>query len=248
MVETGGSFKKLTVGLALMLFIAACGDDSSGSTIFGTSTTAASSTTSTTAAPAPTASSTTTTVAATTTAAVPTTTTTTVAPTTTAPPPSLSFETGGLGIAQFGDDDDAVVATFTALFGPPLRDTGWIEEVLCPGPLNRFVDFGVVLFDFQLMFTTGDLFSPAGVEHLYSYRYNGATPVTINPPDLTVGTKVSELQALHPGVVFQENPFLPGVMDYFVAAPGSAQLYGQLTGVNPGDLVTSVQGGIGCGE
>jgi len=240
--------KKLTIGLTFVLLIAACGDDSPGSTIFGTSTTAASSTTSTTTAPTTTAPSTTTTVAATTTAAVPTTTTTTVAPTTTAPAASLSFETGGLGIAQFGDDDAAVVATFTALFGPPLRDTGWIEEVLCPGPLNRFVDFGVALLDFQLLFTTGDLFAPAGIQHLYSYRYNGATPVTINPPDLTVGTKVSELQALHPGVVFQENPFLPGVMDYLVAAPGFAQLFGQVTGINPGDLVTSVQGGIGCGE
>jgi len=241
--------KKLIVSLALMLFVASCGDDSSDSTIFGTSTTAAPSTTTVTSAPTTTtAPSTTTTVATTTTAAIPTTTTTTVAPTTTAPPASLSFETDGLGIAQFGDDDDVVVATFTALFGPPLRDTGWVEEFLCPGPLNRFVDFGVALFDFQLMFTNGDLFAPAGVEHLYSYRYNGATPVTINPPDLTVGTKVSELQALHPGVLFQENPFLPGVMDYFVSAPGSDQLYGQLTGVNPGDLVTSVQGGIGCGE
>lgn len=234
--------KKLTIGLTFVLLIAACGDDSSGSTIFGTSTTAASSTTSITTAP------TTTTTPSTTTTVATTTTTTTVAPTTTAPAPLLSFETGGLGIAQFGDDDDAVVATFTALFGPPLTDTGWIEEFLCPGPLNRFVDFGVALFDFQLLFTNGDLFAPAGVEHLYSYRYNGATPVTINPPDLTVGAKVSELQALHPGVVFQENPFLPGVMDYFVAAPGSAQLFGQVTGTNPGDLVTSVQGGIGCGE
>lgn len=239
--------KKLTIGLTFVLLIAACGDDSPGSTIFGTSTTAASSTTSATTAPTTTAPSTTTTVAATTTAAVPAT-TTTVAPTTTAPAASLSFETGGLGIAQFGDDDDAVVATFTALFGPPLTDTGWIEEFLCPGPLNRFVDFGVALFDFQLLFTNGDLFAPAGVEHLYSYRYNGATPVTVNPPDLTVGTKVSELHALHPGVLFQENPFLPGLMDYFVAAPGFAQLYGQVTGINPGDLVTSVQGGIGCGE
>ncbi len=141
-----------------------------------------------------------------------------------------------------------VIATLTEIFGAPSRDTGWIDEVLCPGPMNRFVDFGAELFDFQILFTNGNLFAPAGTEHFYSYQFHGATAVPVNPPQLTVGTTVGQLQALYPGVAFVENPFFAGTWDYQVVGPGSTGLFGNLSGTGAGDLVLSVQGGIHCGE
>lgn len=223
--------------VALTLLVAACGDDTSV-TASPTTTVGLTTTSSSTTVPP-----TTTTEAPTTTTEAPTTTTTS-----TVPPPAFEFRTDGLGIADFGDSPDVVIAAMTDLFGPPIQDTGWIEEFLCPGPMDRFVHFGVVTFDLYVFFTTGDLFAPAGTQHFYTYVYNGATQVPVHPPALAVGTKVYELQALHPSVTFPENPFLAGEYDFDVGGPGAQLLHGRVSGTNPGDVVLSVQGGIGCGE
>ena len=219
------------VGLSLLLVVAACGDDDGFTT-----TTAA---TSTTSAPA-----------TTTTTETPTTTApTTTAPTTTTDPASaFEFRMDGLGVADFGDGPNSVIAAMTAIFGPPIRDTGWIVEPLCPGPMTRVVDFGDTLFDFQLLFTTGDFFAPAGTQHFNGYSYNGDTPVPVAPPELTVGTTTLELQALYPEVTFQASPFFDDEKEYYVDGPGHQLLYGRIEGTGPDDEVISVSGGVGCGE
>jgi hypothetical protein len=233
--------KKITMVLALGLLVTACGDDEAADTTATSTTTTAAETT--TVAP-PTTAAPTTTVAPTTTAA-PTTTSTT----TTIPAPTFGFYTDGFGIVGFGATPDEVIAALDPLFGPPGIDSGWMNEPLCPGPEFRFFQYSDVLFDFRVLFTTGALFRDDGVGHFFTFNYQGDTPVPVTPPHLTVGTTVAELEALHPGVVYQENPFLNGVMDYVVAGNGeNEQLYGQLTGTSPSDTVTSVQGGIGCGE
>ena len=231
--------KKLSVGIALVFIVVACGD----SALTTTSAAPAATTSTTLAATTTTASTTTTTQPATT-----TTTTTVAATTTTVPPPEFRFRPDGLGLVDFGATPDEVLPVMIPLFGDPLRDTGWVDEPICPGSMNRFIDFGVDWGDFQLMFTTEGLFAPEGTGHFYSYRYNGATPVPVSPPELTVGTKVSELQALYPSVYFEPNPFLVDVTDYHVDGPGAEKLYGKVSGTSPGDVVLSVQGGIGCGE
>jgi hypothetical protein len=225
----------LVIGSLVALIGAACGDDEA----VLTTTTAAAATT-TTAAPTTTAPATTT---------VPTT-TTTVPPTTTTtePAPVFGFFMDGLGVAQFGDPPASVIAALTDLFGDPVRDTGWVEEPICPGPTTRIVGFGVDIFDFDIYFTTGDLFAPAGTEHFHGYDYEGATSVPVSPPDLTVGTKVSELEALYPSVEFVESPFFADEWDYIVDGPGNEGLNGRLSGTEPGDVVLTVEGGVGCGE
>jgi hypothetical protein len=175
-------------------------------------------------------------------------TTTTESTTTTAPGPTFGFYPDGLGIADFGDPPETVIAEVTAVLGPAEVDTGWVEEFLCPGPLNRLVVFAPGIFDFTLMFTTGGLFAPEGTEHFFSYNYAGNPPVPVSPPDLTVGTTVAQLIALYPEVTFPPNPFEEGVTDYHVDGPGNAQLHGRLTDPGPAGTVVNVQGGIGCGE
>lgn len=242
--------KRLAAVMTLILVVAACSDDAESVFTSGDSTTTLAEAAPTTAAP------TTTLAEAAPTTAAPTTTmaeaaTTTAAPTTTAPPaPSLEFRPDGLEIAAFGDNDDAVVAAMTVLFGPPMSDTGWIEEPLCPGPLNRFVDFGVEKFDLRVLFTTGDLFAPEGTPHFYSYSYGGLTPVPVEAPNLTVGTTVAQLKALHPTVTFGESPFVLGQIVYSVdGLPGNQALSGGVSGTGADtDVVQSIQGGIGCGE
>ena len=228
-----------TAIVALLLVIAACGDDASDTT---TTTTAVT----TTVAPTTTEAPTTTTIAPTTTAAP--TTTTTVAPTTTTePPPQFEFRIDGLGIAHFGDSPEEVIAAMTAIFGDPFRDTGWINEPICPGPMTRVVDFGIELFDFQLLFSNGDQFAPAGTEHFHGYLYNGATPVPVSPPQLAVGTTISELEALYPSVTYPPNPFVGG-SDFLVDGPGNQKLRGRVSGTGPSDTVLTITGGVQCGE
>lgn len=237
----GTRVRTLLVVAALALVVVACGDDSSATT--STTVVSAETTTSSTTAPTTTTEPpTTTTEPTTTTTEAPTTTTTTV------PPIEFEFRIDGLGIADFGDSPSDVIDAMTVLFGPPIQDTGWIEEFLCPGAMNRFVHFGVTTFDLYVLFTDGDLFAPAGTRHFYSYIYNGATPVPVHPPDLAVGTKVYELQALYPSVTFPDNPFFADEYDFHVDGPGAQQLHGRVTGTDPGDVVLTVQGGIGCGE
>lgn len=154
----------------------------------------------------------------------------------------------GLGVAHFGDSPDSVIATLTAIFGAPIRDTGWIVEPICPGPMNRIVGFGVDIFDFDVYFHTGDAFAPVGTEHFHGYDYEGATPVPVSPPQLTVGTTIAQLQALYPSVTFPENPFFTGEYDFHVEGPGNQQLHGRVSGTDPGDVVTTVTGGLLCGE
>ncbi len=239
--------KRLVLAAAFVMLVSACSEPST-STIFASPTTTSAGATTTTSVPA----TTTTTLAptTTTTTAAPTTTTTTVAPTTTttAPAPAFEFRPDGLGIADFGDSPGDVIAAMTALFGPPTGDSGWIEEIICPGPMDRFVSFSADLFDLRVLFTTGGLFAPAGTEQFYTYRYNGATTVPVHPPALTVGTTNAQLQALYPGVTYGPNPFLADTTDYHVAGIGNGGISGRVSGEGAGDVVLSIQGGIGCGE
>lgn len=194
-----------------------------------------------------------TTVATTTTTVPATTTTTTTVPatttTTTIPEPEFGFFVNGLGVVDFGATPEEVMAALDPLFGAPATDSGWIFEPICPGDEFRFLQYGDVLFDFRVLFTTAPLFQPEGTGHFYTFNYNGETDVGVEPPALTVGTTVAQLEALYPSVVYQDNPFIQGVTDYIVEGSTEfEQLYGQVSGTDPDDVVESVQGGIGCGE
>ena len=150
-------------------------------------------------------------------------------------------------MVHFGQIPKNVIAEMTAIFGPPTADSGWVEEPLCAGELNRFVEFGVERFDLQLIFTDGDLFA-TDKAHFYAYRYNGVTPVPVAPPELTVGTTIAQLQDLYPGVEIMESPWVGGEYVFQYIAAEYEWLYGNLTGNGLDDTVTSIEGGIGCAE
>lgn len=245
---------RLTIAcVALILGAAACGDDAA-EPIFTTTTTAGASSTST-AAPSATASPTTTGVTTTT---VATTTTTTSTPSTTTttttapPPPQVIFEPDGIGIAHFGDDPTVVLDQLTAIFGASTLDTGWIaggfgDYGVCPGTNFRHVEFDGG--DFVVQFADGDHFGPAGTRVFYYYAwYGGAPGPTPGPPaSIDAGTTVQTLKTIWPSVeIYDDDPFFG--YTYRVSGSGWNQLWGRLTGVSDSDQISSVSGGLGCGE
>lgn len=238
--------------LCLALVVAACGDDDAEpiftTTTAGATTTQPATTTSDTATT--TTAGTTTTEATTTTSS--TTTTTSSTTTTSPPPPPIIFEPDGIGIAQFGDDPNVVIAFLEDVFGAPTFDSGWIaggfgDYGVCPGTDFRRVEFDGG--DFVAHFADGDHFGPAGTRVFYFYAwYGGAPGPTPGPPaSIDAGTQVGTLKSMYPGVeLYDDDPFFGDT--FRVTAAGSNQLWGTLTGITDGDQIIDVTGGLGCGE
>ena len=63
-----------------------------------------------------------------------------------------------------------------------------------------------------------------------------------------MGTTVAQLQALYPAVTFEESPWFQGAWDFRVDGPGNEELFGNLSGTDPGDIVEMVRGGGACAE
>ncbi len=165
------------------------------------------------------------------------------AATSTVAPSALVMRANGLGVAAFGSDPDQVIATVSAVLGPPTLDSGWMDPLSlgsCPGTEVRSVRFGDLVLDFADESTV-----LTGRRHFFAYSYGPAT----DPTGLsiegggTLGTTVAALRAAHPSVqIYPADPTAPAS---FAISDG---LTGALTGTADTDTVTKVQGGIGCGE
>lgn len=217
-------------------------------------------TTSTIAAPATTTAPTTTAAPATT--AAPTTTTATTEPptttTTTEPPPApLVLQDDGIGGVPFGTDPAATIAYAEAVLGPAGNDTGWIDSFskygTCPGDVVRGVEWAVddAGYGFVLLFTqvpTDHL--PGGGPHLFGYSYFGDPMGLETEGGITVGSTLGEALAAHPGSTVEEHPLVPGsgIWTLDVSTGDDALLWGFADGAHPGDELTSLNGGVTCGE
>jgi len=251
----------VVASLLAVLAVAACGDDDEPTgdptTTITTSATVPvtpAPTAATTAATAPPttapATSTSTTTTSTTTTTTSTTTTTTVAPTTTARPPGteLALTDTGIGQAAFGADPDEVLAYLESVIGPPSADSGWADPNsafgVCPGSEVR----GVAFSDLTVLFSdSSDV--ETGSRHFFSYTFGPPFATRAEPSGLatdrgiTLGSTVSELRVAHPEVIVNEGDDIFGP-SFFV----SEQLRGFLSGAGDTDVVTTIIGGIGCGE
>jgi len=252
----------VVVGLliALLVFLAVQafgGDDEAATTTTMESTTSEATatteatTTTTVAETTTTEAITTTTVAETTTTEATTTTTTTHAP--------LALEPDGIGAVDFGAAPDAAIAYATAFLGSPDRDTGWVDSFsefgTCPPPEVRGVQWGTSPTGFGHAFTL--LFTKAatthlaaGGEHLFGYDYFGGDVDLSTPEGMTVGSTLLEGQTLYPTMEINESPWDPasGVWVVDGNPTDDAQLFGFATGQSGADVVTSILGGVTCGE
>ena len=186
------------------------------------------------------------------------TTTTTVATTTTIDPAYyvLELRDDGLGFADFGDDDDAVVAYVTDVLGSPANDTGWVNSFdfgVCPSPTARQVRWETP-GRFELLFYTGGTdFAPDGTEHFGNYWYFGpdvSTFAVFTPEGVTVGNSVLDFQNAYGTAFVVQESFIPGLYFWHVDPVPSNNDYlgGFADGGAPGSVITSVGGGAACGE
>ena len=248
----------LLIALLVFLAVRALGDDDAAAPTTTLASTTSEATT-TTDATTTTAETTTTTTAETTTTTTAETTTTTTAETTTTTIAPLALEPDGIGAVDFGASPDDAIAYATAFLGPPVRDTGWVDSFsefgTCPPPEVRGVQWGTspngFSHAFTLLFTkaaTSHL--PAGGEHLFGYDYFGGDVDLSTPEGMTVGSTLLEGQALYPTMDINESPWDPasGVWVVDDNPSDDAQLFGFATGQSDTDQVTSILGGVTCGE
>lgn len=186
-----------------------------------------------------------------------TTTTTSSSTTTTLPP--LTLESDGIGGVAFGVTPDEAIAYATTVLGPADRDTGWVDSFsefgTCPPPEVRGVQWGESPTEFghafTLLFTKASTsHKPGGGEHLFGYDYYGGDLVLATEPGMTVGTNLAAARAMYPTIEIDESPWDPvaGVWWIDDDASDDAQLFGYTTGQGDEDLITSILGGVTCGE
>jgi hypothetical protein len=261
LVVTAGVVIGLLVAILVFLAFLAFGGDEEASpeTTLASTTTEA---TSTTEATTSTSEATTSTSEATTTTTTVATTTTTEATTTTTEAttvPPLELEPDGIGAVDFGATPDVAIAYATTVLGPPDRDTGWVDSFsefgTCPPPEVRGVQWGTSPTGFAKAFTllftkAATSHAPGGGEHLFGYDYYGGDVDLATPEGLTVGSTLADAQMMYPTIEINESPWDPTAGTWVVDddREDDAQLFGYATGRADTDLVTSIVGGITCGE
>ena len=247
----------LLIALLVFFAIQAFGGDDEAATSTTLSSTTSQATTTTEATTTTTVAETTTTEATTTTTVAET--TTTEATTTTTALAPLALKPDGIGAVEFGAAPDEAISYATAFLGPPDRDTGWVDSFsefgTCPPPEVRGVQWGTSPTGFGHAFTL--LFTKAatthltaGGEHLFGYDYFGGDVDLSTPEGMTVGSTLLEGQTLYPTMEINESPWDPasGVWVVDDDPTDDAQLFGFATGQSGADMVTSILGGVTCGE
>jgi hypothetical protein len=255
--------------LALILVVVLVSNLGGGDTVAGDSTTTSSTTTTTVAETTTTSvpdSTTTTTVPETTTTTTPAesttttdadTTTTTDADTTTTTDAGFTVELNDEGVqagaewVYFGFDDDEAVAAVTAILGSPSHDSGWIDSFsgygTCPFPVVRGVHWG----DFIMLFTQAETdFWSAGVPHFFAYYFTNPIPDLLTTEQVRIGSSIGELEVAYGGPLYtmDEAFFDPSQGFWTFDLQTWTGLWGYSTGQTPAHVVTSINGGQGCGE
>jgi hypothetical protein len=249
----------IAAGLALILIIVVAVN-------LGDADTEAAGTTTTAPVTSTTVPVTTTTVAETTTTAASDTTTTSVPDTTTSAPPETTTTTvapetveltrvgvqAGDTWVPFSENDEVTIAAVAAVLGAPTHDSGWIDALsspygVCPPPVVR----GVHWNDLVLLFTQADTdFWTPGVPHFYAFTYTNTNPELFTPEGIGIGSSLEQLEAAYggPDLVIDEAWFDPSLGFWSYKLAPWTGLWGFATGQSPAHVVTSINGGQGCGE
>ena len=157
----------------------------------------------------------------------------------------------------FGTDPAATIAYAESVLGPAGNDTGWIESFskygTCPGPVVRGVEWGGEGsgYGFVLLFTEAATdHVPGGGEHLFGYYYFGDPGGLVTDGGITVGSTLGDALAAHPGSIVDEHPLVPGSGTWTVDPDPTddSLLWGFSNGIGAADTLTSVNGGVTCGE
>ncbi|GMQ92615.1 MAG: hypothetical protein BMS9Abin12_0091 [Acidimicrobiia bacterium] len=245
----------LALAVGLVLITRSGGED----LVIGEPTTTSVENTSTVAETTTTVPDTTTTETPETTTSAPLETTTTTKPvetTTTTLPGTVGLTRAGIQAGDtwvpFSENDEISIAAVAAVLGAPTHDSGWIDAFsspygVCPAPVVR----GVHWDDLVLLFTQADTdFWTAGVPHFYAFTYTGTTPELFTMKGIGIGSSLQMLDTAYggPDLVIDEAWFDPSVGFWSYKLAPWTGLWGFATGRTPAHVVTSINGGQGCGE
>lgn len=247
--------KRTLLGAIVVALVAAgCANDADSTTTVPATLT----TTSSTAAPETTTTvpeETTTTIAETTTTVAETTTTASTTTTTAAEEDNLELSDEGVQAGAtwvpFGTIDDDAIAAVAAVLGAPTDDSGWIDSFsgygTCPGSVVRGVHWDA----YVMLFTQSDTdFWSGGVPHFFAWYYTDVVPALATTEGLVIGDTLATLEALYggPELEIDEDPFDPsgGIWSYDTV--GFTGLWGFADGQSPESVISSINGGQGCGE
>lgn len=180
--------------------------------------------------------------------------TTTSSTTTTTEAPSLTLRGDGLGEVTFGTEAEAAITRLTGILGPPAEDAGWEPSFsgfgTCPGEQVRGVRWGTL----WALFTDGETeWRSDGTRHFFTYLnsvfYDESTSLGLLTEDgVGLGDGLARLRDTYGSrvAVFYDEFFETYV--FSVEWPEPGVLWGTMTGDQPTSLITTIEGGRGCGE
>jgi hypothetical protein len=163
----------------------------------------------------------------------------------------------GIGGVPFGTDPATTIAYAESVLGPRKADTGWVDSFskygTCPGPVVRGVEWGGegAGYGFVLLFTEAPTdHLPAGGQHLFGYYYFGDPIGLSTDGGITVGSVLGDALTAHPGSTVEEHPLVPGSGSWFVDEVefDDTLLWGFADGLGDEAPLTSINGGVTCGE
>ncbi len=153
----------------------------------------------------------------------------------------------------FGTEAGEAVTTITAVLGEPDEDSGWIPSFSgfgnCPGEQVRGLRWATM----WLLMTDGDTEwrsdeSPHFFAYLNSVFYgDGQSLGLVTDEGIGLGDPVTTLESAYGAeVLITFDELIEGFI-FNIEVPEPGRLGGGLTGDGDDDLITSVDGGQGCG-
>ena len=166
----------------------------------------------------------------------------------------LLLQGDGLGSVTFGDEADVAVDALTTLLGTPDDDSGWIPALsgfgTCPGEQVRGLRWATL---WVLMTDGATEWRDDGVPHFFAYLnsvfYDESRSLGLTTEEgIALGARLDAVrEAYGEDLVVSFDDFADGYI-YAITVTPPGRLGGGLTGDLDEDLITSIDGGSGCGE
>lgn len=164
---------------------------------------------------------------------------------------SLTLESDGLAVVEFGQEVSETVEAVQARLGPATSDSGWVaargEYGVCPGTAVRVIRWESL----RLYFTDGP--TDFGEEARHFFYYNQSTvgaEVVIDlktSAGIGIDSTVNELRRAYADRLVVESS-IPFGVTFYIEANTPGLLSGILTSSSPDGSVTAISGGFGCGS
>jgi hypothetical protein len=159
-----------------------------------------------------------------------------------------------LGEVTFGTDADTAITEIAAALGEPDEDSGWIPSFsgfgTCPGEQVRGIRWATM----WALMTDGETeWRADGIPHFFAYLnsvfYDEDQSLgLLTAEGVGLGDSARDLEDAYGDrleITFEEwlDTYL-----FNIDVPAPGRLWGGLTGGDDDDLITSIDGGQGCGE